>query len=437
MEANAELILMAAIYAAQTGDTTLFTVAPERLVCAGGRYAGTGTWNDTVCSEQPAALLRSHPQLYGDTASAPHITTPRGKSKPGLYPGQGKNVVERVTLASAASTLSLALTGGDSGLNATVCVRHVASDTVIATVQLPARGLPKGWVTIAPPDEAVFVAGTYDIAMQASSGEVAWLSDSSPATSGGARTEVYDEGEAPRGCCDKHAGNFTLSAKLEAAMAWQLSLSRKSNGSYGMFITDDGRFNGMPKRASGITSSSAMWDQVRMGWKAGYPALRTLGSLVAWRELAVAGLVATAGVTEEVVESVRKDIFTQLGQPADGTLLSWRSCEVQDGPPTPPSNLPSSSCDRDDPNAPHQRSFDLRSVPDHALAVKLGVIKPEVLQKMLPKIRHKSGHRLAIKRFEDQHMGGFIMVDSEKWDCVDENGFATPKAGCKGWGQVR
>ena len=88
--------------------------------------------------------------------------------------------------------------------------------------------------------------------------------DSRPATSGGARTEVYDEGEPPRGCCEKHASNFTLSAKLEAAMAWQLSLSRKSNGSYGMFITDDGRFNGMPKRASGITSSTAMWDQVLM-----------------------------------------------------------------------------------------------------------------------------------------------------------------------------
>jgi hypothetical protein len=39
MEANAELILMAAIYAAQTGDTALFTRAPERLVCAGGRQA--------------------------------------------------------------------------------------------------------------------------------------------------------------------------------------------------------------------------------------------------------------------------------------------------------------------------------------------------------------------------------------------------------------
>jgi hypothetical protein len=26
-----------------------------------------------------------------------------------------------------------------------------------------------------------------------------------------------------------------------------------------------------------------------MGWKAGYPALRALGSLVAWRELATAG----------------------------------------------------------------------------------------------------------------------------------------------------
>ena len=115
--------------------------------------------------------------------------------------------------------------------------------------------------------------------------------------------------------------------------------------------------------------------------------------------------------------------------------VSWRSCELQQGPPTPPSNLPSSSCDRDDPTAAHQRSFDLGFVPDHALAVRLGVIEPDVLHKMLPKIRHKSGHRLATKQFEDQYMGGFIMVDSEKWDCVDEKGFAEPKEGCKGWSQ--
>ena len=61
-----------------------------------------------------------------------------------------------------------------------------------------------------------------------------------------------------------------------------------------------------------------------MGWKAGYPALRVLGSLIAWRELAAAGLVSEAGVTEEVIESVRKDIFTQLGQPSDGTLRKTR-----------------------------------------------------------------------------------------------------------------
>ena len=101
-----------------------------------------------------------------------------------------------------ASTLSLALTGGGyGGLNATVCVRNVASDTIVATVQLPAGGLPKGWstghkqsavasdlwvclkdyvcvptVTIAPPDDTGFPAATYDIALQSSSGDVAWLS---------------------------------------------------------------------------------------------------------------------------------------------------------------------------------------------------------------------------------------------------------------------
>ena len=281
------------------------------------------------------------------------------------------------------------------------------------------------------------------MAIQAHTGAVSWLSDSRPAGSGGACIEVYDEGAPPRGCCGKHHFDFTLAAKLERALAWQLSLSRKAPSSsssaaaYGMFVTSDGRFPGRPMRAKGITSSSAMWDQVssRMGWKAGYPALRVLGSLVAWRELAAAGLVAPAGVSEGLVQSVKDDIMAQLGQP-DGTLLSWRSCELQEGAAMPPLGLPSSSCDRDDPHAPHQRNFDLGFVPDHAMAVKLGVIKPRVLLEMMPKIRHKSGHRLVIKPFEDQYMGGLIMVDSEKWKFVTPNGFAEARPDQTGWSQV-
>ena len=92
------------------------------------------------------------------------------------------------------------------------------------------------------------------------------------------RDVAMPEGEPPRGCCGKHAINSTLASKLERALAWQLSLSRKNNASrttattgsgdsYGMFVTADGRFSGRPLRAKGITSSSAMWDQIRMGWK--------------------------------------------------------------------------------------------------------------------------------------------------------------------------
>jgi hypothetical protein len=86
----------------------------------------------------------------------------------------------------------------------------------------------------------------------------------------------------------------------------------------------------------------------------------------------VTGLVSAAGVTEEVVKSVREDIAAQLGQP-DGTLLTWRSCEEQDGPPTPPSNLPSSSCDRDDPK--------VRKRPVFSTVVSFAVVKTIVFTK--------------------------------------------------------
>jgi hypothetical protein len=81
----------------------------------------------------------------------------------------------------------------------------------------------------------------------------------------------------------------------------------------------------------------------------------------------VTGLVSAAGVTEEVVKSVREDIATQLGQP-DGTLLTWRSCEEQNGPSTPPSNLPSSSCDRDDPKVRKRQCSQFSTVVSFAVA---------------------------------------------------------------------
>eukprot|EP01052_Picozoa_sp_SAG31_P026301 SAG31_NODE_2374_length_5842_cov_18.784433_1_plen_1112_part_00 len=455
MEANAEFILMASLYASYTGDRALFWTAPERLLCAEHTgenrwtYVGKGSWPSTACSSKPPALLAIHPQLFYEYARPPHTTVPRGKSKRGLYPGQGTVLINRLRLTKAATALSLAVGGPMAttqlkfkfNLNLNLIVRNVSSGTVVDTA--PAvRGSSSGWVSVRPTSKAPFGAGVYDVALQAQTNvAVAWLSDSSPASSGGSRTEVYDEDAAPRSCCGSHAINSTLAAKLERALAWQLELSRKGSAKrgnkstgYGMFVTADARFSGRPQRAKGITSSSAMWDQIRMGWKAAYPALRVLGSLVAWRELAAAGLVS-ATVDEQLVQSVRDDIATQLGQ-SDGTLLSWRSCEVQDGPPTFPSGLPRSSCDRDDPVAPNQRSFDLGFVPDHALAVKHKVISPHVLLQMMPKIRHRSGHRLAIKPFEHQYQGGLIMVDSEKWKYVDKAGFAEPRADQTGWSQV-
>lgn len=182
-----------------------------------------------------------------------------------------------------------------------------------------------------------------------------------------------------------------------------------------------------------------MWDQVRMGWKAAYPALRVLESLHAWRELEVTGLVErsitdTPRVTQQLLDSVKMDIVAQLGQ-SDGTLLTWRSCTRQAGPSSPPSGLQGSSCDRDDPHATDQHSYDLGFVPDHALAVKLGVIPSKVLLRMMASIRHRSGHRLAVKSFESND-APLIMVDSEKWKYLDSDGYAEARPDQAGWAQV-
>eukprot|EP00935_MAST-01C_sp_MAST-1C-sp1_P001214 g1214.t1 len=468
MEANAELILMAALYTGYSGDRKLFSISPERLLCAQAsngtawEYVGTGSWDSSVCLASTHTLLSKHPQLYSEGVLPPHTTIPRGKSKPGLYPGQGKVVITRVTLHTPAAAVSVALTGakGSTSSAFTICVRSLSADRVVATASIaPGELPPSGWLTIQA--NATLPAGTYDVAVRTTSeakghAPVGWLSDSSPASSGGARVEVYDETDAPKDCCGKHAFNGSLAAKLEQALVWELEQSKRAATksknvtgtrtnaaapSYGMFVTPDARFSGVPARAKGITSSSAMWDQVRMGWKAAYPALRVLGSLHAWRSLEAARLVSPplspAGgrinVSDELLQAVQDDLTLQLGKP-DGSLLTWRSCTQQNGPPSPPSGLPSSSCDRDDPHT-NQPAYDLGFVPDHALAVKLGVVSPEVLLNMLGQIRHNSGHRLATKSFEDNN-APLIMVDSEKWSSVDADGYAHAQANQSGWSQV-
>jgi hypothetical protein len=179
-------------------------------------------------------------------------------------------------------------------------------------------------------------------------------------------------------------------------------------------------------------------------------ALRVLESLVAWQDLAAAGLVANASgaagahdaelVSTELLKDVKNDIITQLGQPG-GTLLTWRSCSEQKGAPSKPSNLATSSCDRDDPDSANQHSYDLGFVPDHALAAKLGVIGTGVLLNMIPAIRNGSvarlGHKLATKSFESNNNSGpLIMVDSEKWKYVDADGYADARADQTGWSQI-
>jgi hypothetical protein len=227
MEANAEFILMAALYAAYTGDHKLFSNAPDRLVCAKGRggtwkHTGAGSsWNSTLCSTKVPLLLSKQPQLYSDIASPPHKTIPRGKSTPGLYPGQGKVVITRVTLSEDATALSIALSGSASTSAAfTACVRSLKADHVVATVAVANGGLPTtGWLEIhANGTSGTFPAGVYDIAIRTASTAdpeesldlhsidlhsiaaahtpVGWVSDSAPTSSsgvrvsGGARTEV-------------------------------------------------------------------------------------------------------------------------------------------------------------------------------------------------------------------------------------------------------
>lgn len=263
LEANAEFILMARTL--RSFDNSLnFNLNPERMLCVTSvgsevpRYVGAGNWTDGVCTQAPTMLTQKHDSVFEDQA-----VPAKGSKSSDSY--QGKRLVMRVQLPKPVIALHLPIISQEDGIPFRVCVRSVTDDRIIQSKVFNYTPSEPRWTSFNLSEE--LQPGAYDIAVSSAGDRgspAAWLVDASPLRNGGLRVEVFAPSE-PATCCGKHAFNSSLSAKLDLAMQWQLAQCQLRNSStLGMFIAEADWLSGQPVRGQGKSSSSAMWDQVRM-----------------------------------------------------------------------------------------------------------------------------------------------------------------------------
>jgi hypothetical protein len=152
-EAGGEVLAQMRIYAAHTGDLSLFQVAPERLVCASAD--GGATWTlagavrqpgitNAICLQAPQSLpdfpgaAPAHPpaSLYYDIPSAPFTSNAPSGGYPLVY-NSGRALSTTVALAGPFTTLALPLArragGGATVWWANITVLDARTGAVVAT----------------------------------------------------------------------------------------------------------------------------------------------------------------------------------------------------------------------------------------------------------------------------------------------------------------
>ena len=479
----------------------VFSSAPSRFLCyedKGGKLRNGGrTGSDKLCTATPAELLngKAGAELGDVYETEGYSDTYPIKDSPRTVVSAGKRLVQRVSLKTAASALQLPLKfahlrNRSSAYPATLCAKDVATSKIVFFANVSWADLQiteRGWSRFALPK--ALPAATYDVALSAqhcsygaaggkcaersvckraaggctptidsASASAKWLTQAVPKSSagagvdGGSRIETWGyqhagingtSGDA-NSCCAQSgsaASASSLASKLREGMLWQLRLARKTSGGFGVLVVADEWFNGVPASCGApqcaTTSSSSMWDQVRMGWKAAYPNMLFVASLGAWVEFEQAKLVpplTVGGLTmPKILAQVKADVVEHLGYAVGGGrgFYSWIACNSSDA-----SGM--STCDRDKPPSSSARwpktesgqsLIDTQDLFPQALAATLNVGGDAVrkrLQDMIAQGRYEGMVRNNL--VPQESVDPRIVSSSDKWNPVDAKGFCQPTA---------
>ena len=299
-EANAELILSAALFAKHAGQHEIFQAPVSRLVCAvhanGSRTlltrGGDSSLRSTLCGDAVGSLEAHQPLSFATTMNAAYQAGTEGLT----VNASGSALFQDLQAAEGFVGLSLPLRQYKPlnfpcwTLRALVYKASLLIHTQLVDVSTAA------WVDLAVAGDA----GRYRVelwpAENATTREdgiftsAAWVSTVGAAGSasppGGSMT--FQPGGSPGD--EATPVPATLGARLAMAMKWQLRFARASEDeSVGIMTIPDKNWRGVGR--DDVGASSAMWDLIRSGYKDTWLNVRFVESIKAMLELQHGGLM--------------------------------------------------------------------------------------------------------------------------------------------------
>lgn len=381
MEANAEFIMSASLYAKHVGTQDgVFDSSVGRLVCGvdaetGARSVLSGAVSDASCNLQsPAGLETEYPHLFATTLNGAFVASTEG-ARPNA---SGIVLYQNLTTSRALRELSLPLRqykslGGKPCWSVDALVYRAQGDKPLYTQRIDNVTGPL-WFNlqfeqpIAPGDYRVELWPSSDSeagSRQTLFESLAWISSIRNNTHGGGGSKTYLPGTTVGGASS--AVLPTLGERVAAAMVWQLEMSRSSSGSLGVIKIRNANWRGVGQ--DNVGASSAMWDLLRSGYLDSWLNVRFIESIEAMAELQAAGLVEAVTI-ESDLDAIKKSFVEVFGKRSwgregeAGSYISWIGCDHVVGAVA--------SCDGN-----HELNYripvDIKFIPALAAAAKLDI----------------------------------------------------------------
>jgi hypothetical protein len=460
-EANAELILSAALFAKHAGQHELFRAPVSRLVCSvltnGTRQlltrggGNSSSLENSLCGDAVAGLEPAHPSLFATTLNAAYRTGTEGK----LVNASGTALYQDLHAPESFSALSLPLRQYKPLHTPCWTVRVLVykampSSQLIHVQDVSVGGA--GWVDLVVSGEA----GRYRVeiwpAPNATAREnsiftsAAWVS-TTVSTAAGWSGLMGGSITFPPGTRAVPAPGAipvppTLGARLAAAMRWQLRHARREPAS---LVDDDDDDTGSGPAAVGIMTildanwrgvgrddvgaSSAMWDLLRSGYQDSWLNSRFIASIAAMLAMQDSGLVDEAVVTNADLASAKAAFVRTFQRPQTdrdrrpdlGGYLSWVGCGRVVGD--------QSDCSNAEDGARHLQPVSIGLTPALAAAAQLDMTGDgpaaalELFDPVREAARNVSG-RFRTNTMAIEAVNVTLWRASSRWKDRDAHGFA-------------
>ena len=448
MEANAEYILSARLYAKHAGTGGgVFNSSVGRIVCGvgatGDMFVLSGAVDDGACElASPGDLENEDSRLFATTLNAAYVAHTEGATPN----ASGTLLYQNLTTTRPLSGLSLPLRpykplGHGKAAWPVVALVFRTNETAPFHTQEFSNITEAGWFNMR--FERPLLAGQYRLELwpsprgpggraQGLFESPAWISSIDSEAHGGGGSRTFLPGTSVGGT--SYPVLPTLGQRVVAAMTWQLGFSLTTDRP-GVMKIPEANWRGVGR--DDVGASSAMWDLIRSGYLDAWLNVRFLESMSATIEMQRAGLVETVLSTADL-DSVKKSFVRVFGKDAESkgeepSYLSWIGCDRVLGE--------GSSCDGVGGGA-GLVPVDIEFVPALAAAAKLDIrglgplgSHPTAFDRVRDSARNVSG-RFRTNNVPIESVNVSLWRASSRWERRTAAGFARREVGSGGDWQI-